>query len=140
MLDLDHFKSFNDRFGHPAGDAALTAVAGAVARTIRGIDAAGRFGGEEFIVLFVEADAEAATHALERIRAAVAALSPPQIAQGITVSAGLAVHQGLFEKASFKSLVSRADAALYAAKRAGRDRVTLESAPEPATPADVRYR
>ncbi len=140
MLDLDHFKSFNDRFGHPAGDAALTAVAGAVARTVRGIDAAGRFGGEEFIVLFVEADAEAATAALKRIRAAVAALSPPRIARGITVSAGVAVHQGLFEKTSFKSLVSRADAALYAAKKAGRDRVTLESAPEPATPADVLYR
>lgn len=140
MLDLDHFKRFNDRFGHPAGDAALTAVAGAIAQTVRGIDAAGRFGGEEFIVLFVEADAEAATAALERIRAAVAALSPPRIAQGITVSAGVAVHQALFEKTSFKSLVARADAALYAAKRAGRDRVTLESAPAPATPADVRYR
>jgi len=140
MLDLDHFKSFNDRFGHPAGDAALTAVARALAETVRGIDAAGRFGGEEFIVLFVEADAEAATAALERIRAAIAALSPPRIAQGITVSAGVAVHHGLFEKTSFKSLVSRADAALYEAKKAGRDRVTLESTPEPATPADVRYR
>src|SRR5664280_2495198 len=60
MLDLDHFKRFNDRYGHPAGDAALTAVAGTIARTVRGIDAAGRYGGEEFIVLFVEADADAA--------------------------------------------------------------------------------
>jgi len=140
MLDLDHFKSFNDRFGHLAGDAALTAVARAVARTVRGIDAAGRYGGEEFIVLLVEADAEAALRAVERIRAAVASLGPPRIPLGVTVSAGIAIHDGAFERTSLESLVARADAALYAAKRAGRDRVILEPAPEPATPADVRYR
>ncbi|MGZ6988302.1 MAG: diguanylate cyclase domain-containing protein, partial [Thermoanaerobaculia bacterium] len=86
------------------------------------------------------ADAEAATHALERIRAAVAALGPPRIAQRITVSAGVAMHQGLFEKTSLDSLVARADVALYAAKKAGRDRVVVEREPEPTTPADVRYR
>ena len=140
MLDVDHFKSFNDRFGHLAGDAALTAVARSVARTVRGIDAAGRYGGEEFIVLLVEADAEAALHAAERIRAAVASLGPPRIPTGVTVSAGIATHRGDFERTSLESLVARADAALYAAKKAGRDRVVLEPAPEPATPADVRYR
>jgi len=140
MLDLDHFKSFNDRYGHPAGDGALMAVARAIARTVRGIDAAGRYGGEEFIVLFVEADVEAALPALERVRAAVAALGPPRIARTITVSAGVAVHQGLFEKTSFESLVARADAALYAAKKAGRNRVAVEEMPPPRTPEDVRYR
>ncbi|MCM3876497.1 MAG: GGDEF domain-containing protein [Thermoanaerobaculia bacterium] len=140
MLDLDRFKSFNDRYGHPAGDAALTAVARAIERTVRGIDAAGRYGGEEFIVLFVEADADAALPALERIRAAVGALGPPRVARPITVSAGVAVHQGLFEKTSFKSLVARADAALYRAKKAGRDRVAVEEMAPPATPGDVLYR
>jgi diguanylate cyclase (GGDEF)-like protein len=140
MLDVDHFKTFNDRFGHLAGDAALTAVARAVARTVRGIDAAGRYGGEEFIVLLVEADAEAALHAAERIRAAVASLGPPRIPLRVTVSAGVAIHQGLFERTSFESLVARADTALYAAKKAGRNRVILEPPPEPDTPADVRYR
>jgi diguanylate cyclase (GGDEF)-like protein len=140
MLDVDHFKRFNDRFGHLAGDAALTAVARGVARTVRGIDAAGRYGGEEFIVLLVEADAEAALHAVERIRTAVATLGPPRVPLGVTVSAGVAIHQGLFERTSLESLVARADAALYAAKKAGRDRVVLEPAPRPATPADVRYR
>jgi len=140
MLDLDHFKRFNDRYGHPAGDAALTAVAGTIARTVRGIDAAGRYGGEEFIVLFVEADADAALPALERIRAAVAALGPPRVARPITMSAGVAVHQGLFEKTSLKSLVARADAALYAAKKAGRDRVAVEKTAPPKAPGDVRYR
>ena len=140
MLDVDHFKTFNDRFGHLAGDAALTAVARAVARTVRGIDAAGRYGGEEFIVLLVEADAEASAHAVERIRAAVASLGPPRIPLGVTISAGIAIHQGRFERTSFESLVARADAALYAAKKAGRNRVILEPPPEPVTPADVRYR
>jgi diguanylate cyclase (GGDEF)-like protein len=140
MLDIDHFKSFNDRYGHPAGDAALAAVARAIARAVRGIDAAGRYGGEEFIVLLVEADAEAALPALERIRAAVAALGPPRISRKITLSAGVAMHQGLFEKASLASLVARADTALYAAKRAGRDRVAVEEAAPPKAPADVRYR
>ena len=140
MLDVDHFKTFNDRFGHLAGDAALTAVARAVARTVRGIDAAGRYGGEEFIVLLVEADAEASAHAVERIRAAVASLRPPRIPLGVTISAGIAIHQGRFERTSFESLVARADAALYAAKKAGRNRVILEPPPEPVTPADVRYR
>jgi diguanylate cyclase (GGDEF)-like protein len=140
MLDLDHFKSFNDRYGHPAGDAALTAVARAIARTVRGIDAAGRYGGEEFIILFVEADVDAALLALERIRAAIAALGPPRVARAIAVSAGVAVHQGLFEKTSLESLVARADAALYAAKKAGRDRVAVEKTAPPKAPGDVRYR
>lgn len=140
MLDLDHFKTFNDRYGHPAGDAALTAVAHAIARTVRGIDAAGRYGGEEFIILFVEADADAALLALERIRAAIGALGPPRVARAITVSAGVAIHQGLFAKTSLESLVARADAALYAAKKAGRDRVAVEEAAPPKAPGDVRYR
>jgi diguanylate cyclase (GGDEF)-like protein len=140
MLDLDHFKSFNDRFGHPAGDAALTAVARAISRAVRGIDAAGRYGGEEFIVLLVEADAEAALPALERIRAAVSALGPPRVARPITMSAGVAVHQGLFDTSSLASLVVRADRALYAAKKAGRNRVKVEEAVPAKTPEDVRYR
>ena len=72
--------------------------------------------------------------------AASASLGPPRIPLGVTISAGIAVHQGLFERISLESLVARADAALYAAKKAGRDRVILEPVPEPATPADVRYR
>ena len=140
MLDLDHFKSFNDRYGHPAGDAALAAVARAIARAVRGIDAAGRYGGEEFIVLLVEADVDAALPALERIRAAVAALGPPRVARAITMSAGVAVHQGLFDNASRASLVARADKALYAAKKGGRDRIKVEAAAPPKTPEEVRYR
>lgn len=142
MLDLDHFKSVNDRFGHPAGDRVLVAVARAVAETIRGIDLAGRYGGEELIVLLIEADEAAAVRAVERIRAAVAALAPPAVPAPVTLSAGIAVHHGLFERTRLADLVHRADAALYESKRAGRNRATLErpdSGP-PDSPADVRYR
>ncbi len=140
MLDLDRFKAFNDTFGHQAGDAALAALAGAVARTIRGIDVAARYGGEEFVLLFVEADDVAAARALERLRAAVAALEPPRVARKITVSAGVATYRPPFEKATLEGLVARADAALYAAKEAGRDRVMVEGPGRPAEASDVVFR
>jgi diguanylate cyclase (GGDEF)-like protein len=140
MLDLDHFKAFNDAHGHPAGDAALTAVAGAIARTIRAIDLAGRYGGEEFVLLLVEADAVAAVRALERLRKNVAALEPPRVARPITISAGVAVHTPPFEHSTLEGLVARADATLYAAKEAGRNKVMVEAPGRPAAASDVVYR
>src|SRR5512140_301041 len=140
MLDLDHFKAFNDAHGHPAGDAALSAVAGAVTRTIRAIDLAGRYGGEEFVLLLVEADAVAAVRALERLRKAVAALEPPRVARPITLSAGIAVHMPPFEHSTLEGLVARADATLYAAKETGRNRVMVEAPARPAAASDVVYR
>ena len=142
LLDLDHFKSVNDRFGHAAGDRTLAAAAVAIARTIRGIDLAGRWGGEEFVLLLVEADESTAGPAVERIRAAVAASPTPRVPVTVTASAGIAIHHGLFERTSFEGLVRRADAALYEAKRAGRDRFVFEKAlaAPPSGPADVRLR
>jgi diguanylate cyclase (GGDEF)-like protein len=140
MLDLDHFKAFNDAHGHPAGDAALSAVAGAITRTIRAIDLAGRYGGEEFVLLLVEADALAAVRALERLRKAVAALEPPRVAKAITISAGIAVHVPPFEHSTLEGLVARADATLYAAKEAGRNKVMVEAPARPAAASDVVYR
>lgn len=140
MLDLDHFKAFNDAHGHPAGDAALSAVAGAITRTIRAIDLAGRYGGEEFVLLLVEADAVAAVRALERLRKSVASLEPPRIARPITISAGIAVHVPPFEHSTLEGLVARADATLYAAKEAGRNKVMVEAPSRPAAASDVVYR
>ncbi len=140
MLDLDHFKAFNDAHGHPAGDAALVAVAGAIARTIRAIDVAGRYGGEEFILLLVEADAVAAVRAMERLRKAVAALEPPRVEKPVTISAGIAVHEPRFERATLEGLVSRADATLYAAKEAGRNKVMVEGPPRADEASEVVYR
>jgi diguanylate cyclase (GGDEF)-like protein len=140
MLDLDHFKAFNDAHGHPAGDAALGAVAGVIARTIRAIDLAGRYGGEEFVLLIVEADAVAAVRAMERLRKAVAALESPRVARPITISAGIAVHEPRFERATLEGLVSRADATLYAAKEAGRNKVMVEGPPRAGEASEVFYR
>lgn len=142
MLDIDHFKSFNDRYGHQTGDRVLVATAQAIAETVRGIDVAGRYGGEEFIVLFVESDEEAARAAVERIRAAISALAPPRVPETITASAGVAVHHGLFERTRVPDLIRRADAALYESKRAGRNRTTVEDArrERPKSAADVWYR
>lgn len=140
MLDLDRFKALNDAHGHPAGDAALAAVADAVRRSIRAIDIAGRYGGEEFVLLLVEADAVSAVRALERLRRAVAVLEPPRVARPITISAGIAVHTPPFEHTTLEGLVDRADATLYAAKEAGRDRVMVEAAMRATEASELVYR
>jgi diguanylate cyclase (GGDEF)-like protein len=142
LLDLDRFKSVNDRYGHPAGDKVLVGAATAISRTIRGIDLAARWGGEEFAVLLVDADESTAGTAVERIREAVAASGPPRVPVAVTASAGIAVHHGLFERSTVEGLLRRADTALYAAKKKGRNRAEFESslAAPPSTPADVRLR
>ena len=142
LFDLDRFKSVNDRFGHPAGDKVLTGAARAIAQTIRGIDLAARWGGEEFVVLLVEADESTAGVAVERIRDAVGALAPPRVPVSVTVSAGIAVHHGLFERGTVEGLLRRADEALYDAKQKGRNRAEYEKAlgSPPSTPADVKLR
>jgi diguanylate cyclase (GGDEF)-like protein len=142
MLDVDHFKSFNDRYGHQAGDRVLVAAAQAIGETMRGLDLAGRYGGEEFVILLVNAAESSAGAAVERIRAAIGELEPPRVPERVTASAGVALHNGLFERATLRSLVKRADAALYRAKEAGRDRCVVDdsrSAPAKSV-ADVRYR
>lgn len=142
LLDVDHFKRFNDRYGHQAGDRVLALAGRAVAGAIRGIDLAGRYGGEELVLVLVDVDADEAFAAVERVRAAVARVRVPNVPEAVTVSAGLALHHGAFERADLFALVRRADEALYASKAAGRDRTTMESrGPErPTSPAEVRYR
>lgn len=142
LLDVDHFKRFNDRYGHQAGDRVLALSGRAVASAVRGIDLTGRYGGEELVVLLVDVDAEAALAAVERVRAAVAGVELPRVPEVVTVSAGVALHHGAFERATVAGLIRRADEALYRSKSEGRDRTTLESrGPErPTSPAEVRYR
>ena len=142
MLDIDHFKRFNDRYGHPAGDRVLKDAGRAVAGAVRGIDLAGRYGGEELVLLLVDVDAEAATAAVERVRAAIAQVRLPHVPDAVTASAGVALHHGAFDRCGVADLIRRADAALYRSKAEGRDRTTLEArGPErPTSPAEVRYR
>lgn len=119
LLDLDHFKHVNDRFGHAEGDAVLRRIAGILRREVRAPDLAGRWGGEEFVVICPHADPAGAFTLAERVRAAVETELFPGVGRQ-TVSIGLAGH--LVEEGA-EGLMARADAALYAAKTRGRNRV-----------------
>lgn len=130
MIDVDHFKAFNDRYGHPAGDRCLQQVASALADELRAGDCLARYGGEEFAILLPGADLTAAHLVAERCRAAVA--NHAWSRRPITLSVGLATHRAGMDA---YSLTEGADRALYAAKGAGRNRIAAEPGPEaPASP------
>jgi diguanylate cyclase (GGDEF)-like protein len=122
MFDLDHFKSINDRFGHAVGDDALRAFATSVSASLRMNDVIGRLGGEEFAAI-VGTDAEIAARIAERVRAGFAAVGVEISghAMGATVSIGTATIAA--DRHAVEWLIARADGALYAAKKAGRNRV-----------------
>lgn len=126
LLDLDHFKPFNDRHGHDAGNRLLSAVGDAIRSNSRSTDIAARFGGEEF-ALIVPGPAEEAMEAAERIRVAVAGISVLVAGgerAGTTISAGVADFQnGGADDGS--RMLDQADKALYHSKASGRDRVSL---------------
>ena len=123
IFDLDHFKDVNDRFGHLVGDQVLRSVADTLRASLRGHDVLGRYGGEEFALLMPGADATAALAATERARVAVGErpVAAGSIAVPMTVSAGVAVFG--VDGSDCESLLRSADAALYEAKRGGRNRV-----------------
>ena len=128
LFDLDHFKAVNDTFGHPTGDRVLAAVAAAAQHTLRGTDVVCRYGGEEFALVLVDTDADQSRRACERVRTAISELTLVSIdgrrLPPVTASFGIAtVVGGTPERADF---IARADAALYAAKEGGRDRVVHE--------------
>jgi diguanylate cyclase (GGDEF)-like protein len=125
LIDLDHFKAINDQWGHLAGDEVLRQVARLLARTIRVVDSAYRYGGEEFAVLLPERDFAAARGVAERVLQAVEGLEIPLQGGGkvaVTVSVGIAICPD--DGTSAQKLVAAADAALYEAKRGGRNRVS----------------
>lgn len=124
MTDVDKFKSINDNYGHPAGDAVLKQVADRVNGCLREYDSLGRFGGEEFLIVFTEIEAENIVAAAERIRKAIADM-PMQIPNSeitVTMSFGT-VNFIPGDDADLEALIARADAALYEAKNGGRNRV-----------------
>ncbi|XKH60333.1 diguanylate cyclase [Halomonas sediminis] len=122
LFDVDNFKSINDTYGHALGDDVLVALAALVEGSLRGCDHLGRWGGEEFIVLATHSDLEAAVGLAERLRILIASLDVTGIEQSITVSIGLA---DWYAGASCKTMITRADAAMYRAKHSGRNRVEL---------------
>jgi diguanylate cyclase (GGDEF)-like protein len=129
MLDVDHFKAFNDRHGHPAGDEALRALAGVLRATVRGHDIAARYGGEEFAVMLPGLDATGGASVAERIRSRVESTIiqlAPGLTDKVTISIGVAAYPA--DAADRMELLKGADAALYAAKKAGRNRVMVATA------------
>lgn len=123
MADLDHFKRVNDAHGHLAGDAVLVHVSQIVLKLLRGTDVAGRYGGEELIVVLPQTDLEGATSLAERIRAEVEG-SPCDTGEGTRLRVTLSIGVAELERGqAARHLVARADTALYEAKGAGRNRV-----------------
>ena len=129
ILDIDHFKSVNDRYGHAVGDEAIVSVAAACQRGKRNSDIAGRLGGEEFAILLPETDAEQALVVADRIRESISAhfLSVHKIRFNVTISVGIAAAR--LGMSGIDALMRAADEALYQAKEAGRNRVVTWSAP-----------
>jgi two-component system cell cycle response regulator len=130
ILDIDFFKSINDTYGHDAGDDVLREFGRRLRKAVRGIDLVSRFGGEEFVVVMPETDMGTAFAVAERIRERIAALPFPIAGRTrevpVTISIGIAQLMGADDTSD--SLLKRADRALYAAKRDGRNRVVAEAA------------
>lgn len=126
MIDIDHFKHYNDSFGHLAGDEVLTKLAGLLKESIRSSDYAARYGGEEFLVMLPETELDGAVEFAERIRARIATQPFGDGHQRITVSIGVARSREDGETP--ESVIASADAALYQAKRRGRNRVVRAGA------------
>lgn len=127
MVDIDQFKAYNDRYGHPQGDACIKAVAKAIASCVtRPGDMAARYGGEEFIILLPETNMAGATAVAERVRLVLraSALAHPNSLTGVvTVSMGMSMLKAYDLETTAEQLVDRADQALYAAKQAGRNAI-----------------
>jgi diguanylate cyclase (GGDEF)-like protein/PAS domain S-box-containing protein len=129
MIDLDGFKAVNDTLGHQAGDDLLVAVARAIDGEVRRSDCVARLGGDEFAVLIEDADRDDARHVAEKVRGAVAAAGArwrDRTACRVTASVGVALAEGHVHEA--EALVAAADAAMYSAKHAGRDRIVFAPA------------
>ncbi len=124
FLDLDHFKALNDSYGHAAGDTVLRTFAGILSTTIRNMDTAGRWGGEEFVVILPEATAEEALDIAERIRKAVSFFSF-EISGGLHLTCSIGVACYPEHAADNDALLTAADQAMYGAKRLGRNQVRM---------------
>jgi diguanylate cyclase len=134
LTDIDHFKRFNDTFGHLTGDQVLRLVAMSVKQNVKGQDIAARYGGEEFAVVLPNTALRAAITVADHIRSAVMTKELMKRSTGehlgrVTISAGVAA---LHPRDTPQSLIERADACLYAAKRTGRNRVVSEADPDAA--------
>ena len=125
MLDIDHFKQFNDQWGHTVGDDMLVAVGEALKAAVRQADVAARWGGEEFILFLRDSDLHHASHLAERLKQAIRAIRLPHRDRDLTVSVSMGIAQNKTTDTDIDATIARADQALYAAKANGRDQVMV---------------
>lgn len=125
MMDIDHFKQVNDRFGHLAGDEVIRAVSDVIRQNVRECDVAGRYGGEEFGIILTETQLEGALCVAERIRQSIQ--NTPVMLDGVSHSVSVSLGVALFHEdmERHEDVIARADEALYESKQAGRNRVTV---------------
>lgn len=126
VVDIDRFKAVNDTYGHDAGDKVLTEIARTIETDMRDYDTCGRWGGEEFLVIMPEIAAPAAAQAIERLRNSIRALRVVIGDHVVEVSASFGIAEYRADE-NLSALINRADAALFAAKRAGRNRYEVAS-------------
>lgn len=138
MFDIDHFKTFNDTNGHPAGDQLLRAMSGLIRRHLRRADVACRYGGEEFLVAMPDTDRQTAYHLADTLRRAVETEPfdnrETQPSGRISVSGGVAEFPK--DGSSIGELIQHADEALYLAKKGGRNRVECYKSVDIGDPGD----
>lgn len=134
ILNVDHFKAINDSHGHPVGDAVIAAVAATMKKVKRAADIAGRIGGEEFILVLPHTRGDEAVTFAERLRKAIPGSAPRVEGRALNLTCSLGTAEVDAVDTSLMALVQRADAALYAAKKSGRNR-TCSSAPSPSEPS-----
>ena len=137
MIDLDHFKRVNDVHGHQTGDRVLADFAGRLRDCVRAGDLVGRYGGEEFCAVLPGASMERALAVGERIRAATEAHPLGGLPSAVTVSVGAAILESNLGGTTVDAALAAADSALYAAKKAGRNRVVASAAHDPLAPLDA---
>ncbi|NOY98216.1 MAG: diguanylate cyclase [Chloroflexi bacterium] len=125
MLDIDHFKRVNDKYGHAAGDIVLQSLGKLCTHLLRDLDIIGRYGGEEFVILLPETDLAAAKQVAQRIRSAISELSIPTTRGEIYVTASIGAAGDNVDELNLLELIEHADEAMYAAKRAGRNCVMV---------------
>ncbi|MET1076654.1 MAG: diguanylate cyclase [Pseudomonas sp.] len=125
MFDIDHFKKVNDTYGHPAGDQVIQACAEVVREQVRDTDYAGRYGGEEFVILLPDIDSAGAGLFAERLRKRIEALLVTYEGQTIPFTVSLGVADLSLPTEQYQQLIERADQALYASKKGGRNQVSF---------------
>lgn len=122
ILDIDHFKIINDRYGHPVGDKVLHALASELREQVRESDLVGRIGGEEFLIVLPNTDLKAASEQADRLCKHIRQLTIPHEKHTLRITVSIGITEYLIEQENWQALLGRADQALYCAKNNGRDR------------------